>query len=416
MEYIFPFWKFNNNDKIVIYGAGRVGMDYYSTHSLLEWGSIVLWVDRYVRSVWGIQTDKVEDITNEDIDYVLIALSDVNTAKEVKHYLLDLGIDIDKILWFEPDVSADYSVFLSWYYDCFSIKPNRRRIFCRFIEIGFDMLLNFVNDFDDYRFETRILDGIESGLRIYGYGAARKGKYEEIKNDQFINIGYWPFEADIPNYTILDYSFTSINIRSDKNCWCFSFYPQNDMIQERSNLKVCAKNKFCNFIYSNPSFGDGSVIRQNFCALLSEYKRIDCPGKVLNNMDRAITPREGNWIDGKMNFISQYKFTIAFENKRIDGYITEKLFQPLMVGSIPIYWGGNIENYINKESVIDCSDYDDDFEAVVEHVKEVDNDIELYEHMVKSAPLKAPYHFDWKSNKRQAMKKIIDNNHLSYFD
>lgn len=38
-------------------------------------------------------------------------------------------------------------------------------------------------------------------------------------------------------------------------------------------------------------------------------------------------------------FVAQYKFTLAFENAVCDDYITEKLWRPLIVGSVPVYYG-----------------------------------------------------------------------------
>lgn len=40
-----------------------------------------------------------------------------------------------------------------------------------------------------------------------------------------------------------------------------------------------------------------------------------------------------------LKFISRYKFVIAFENAECKDYITEKLWRPLIAGSVPIYWG-----------------------------------------------------------------------------
>lgn len=37
--------------------------------------------------------------------------------------------------------------------------------------------------------------------------------------------------------------------------------------------------------------------------------------------------------------LSQYKFHLAFENAVCDDYITEKLWRPLTVGSVPVYFG-----------------------------------------------------------------------------
>lgn len=43
-------------------------------------------------------------------------------------------------------------------------------------------------------------------------------------------------------------------------------------------------------------------------------------------------------------FISRYKFVIAYENSVCNDYITEKLWRPLTLGVIPIYFGAqNIE-------------------------------------------------------------------------
>lgn len=38
-------------------------------------------------------------------------------------------------------------------------------------------------------------------------------------------------------------------------------------------------------------------------------------------------------------FIARYKFVIAYENSVCEDYITEKLWRPLIVGVVPIYYG-----------------------------------------------------------------------------
>lgn len=40
-----------------------------------------------------------------------------------------------------------------------------------------------------------------------------------------------------------------------------------------------------------------------------------------------------------LKFNALYKFTLSIENSACDDYITEKLWRPLIVGSIPIYLG-----------------------------------------------------------------------------
>jgi hypothetical protein len=36
--------------------------------------------------------------------------------------------------------------------------------------------------------------------------------------------------------------------------------------------------------------------------------------------------------------LSSFAFTLAVENSEDEGYSTEKLWQPLLAGSIPVYW------------------------------------------------------------------------------
>lgn len=57
---------------------------------------------------------------------------------------------------------------------------------------------------------------------------------------------------------------------------------------------------------------------------------------------------------------SGYRFSLAIENSCFgSGYITEKLFDSILAGSIPLYHGGaDIEQYVPKELFIDVSNAD----------------------------------------------------------
>ncbi|OAD56647.1 Alpha-(1,3)-fucosyltransferase B, partial [Eufriesea mexicana] len=62
-----------------------------------------------------------------------------------------------------------------------------------------------------------------------------------------------------------------------------------------------------------------------------------------------------------LSFIANYKFTIAFENAVCDDYITEKLWRPLVVGSIPVYYGSpSFKDWLpNNMSAISILDFKD---------------------------------------------------------
>lgn len=50
----------------------------------------------------------------------------------------------------------------------------------------------------------------------------------------------------------------------------------------------------------------------------------------------------------------RYKFTIAFENQSYPGYVTEKIADALMAGTVPIYWGARMfpKNLIRRRLLI----------------------------------------------------------------
>jgi hypothetical protein len=163
--------------------------------------------------------------------------------------------------------------------------------------------------------------------------------------------------------------------------------------QDRSNLSPSLANrKFCNFIYNNAARGRGAAIRQDFCKKLMRYKHVDCPGAVLNNMKGGINDRwSSDWESGKIEFLKNYKFSIAFENSSQIGYTTEKLYFAFMANSVPIYWGNpDVAHDFNPKAFVNCNDYGNDFDAVIRRVAELDADDGLYMGMLRENPLKGP--------------------------
>jgi len=60
--------------------------------------------------------------------------------------------------------------------------------------------------------------------------------------------------------------------------------------------------------------------------------------------------------DSKFEVLSQYKFCLCFENMNMDGYMTEKLFDCLYVGVIPLYWGAHdVGRWVPEKAYIDVS-------------------------------------------------------------
>jgi hypothetical protein len=105
---------------------------------------------------------------------------------------------------------------------------------------------------------------------------------------------------------------------------------------------------------------------------LSRYKPVDSGGTLRNNIGRVITERE------KVAFLREYKFTIAFENCEQPGYTTEKLVQPMLALSVPIYWGNPlIDRDFNPRSFVNWYDHPSEDE-VIARIIEIDQNDDAY--------------------------------------
>lgn len=85
-------------------------------------------------------------------------------------------------------------------------------------------------------------------------------------------------------------------------------------------------------------------------------------------------------IASKIEVMEKYKFSICYENARdIPGYITEKIFDSLFAGCVPIYWGANnVTDYIPKECFIDKRDFESYEELYVFMNNMSDDDYSTY--------------------------------------
>jgi hypothetical protein len=200
--------------------------------------------------------------------------------------------------------------------------------------------------------------------------------FEESENPDFILFG--PYGSDIPskgNYIRIGYFCE--NIKPDLSIceWAFGIPREEEIANPKykriqwhgvnpnalkKNLSdneidklISSKTKFCNFLYSSHI-----PYREEFFKQLSKYKKIDAPGRSMNNMLSIDTAYPGNQWQRKREFLTPYKFTIAFENYSYPGYQTEKLYDAMQVNSIPIYCGDPyIGNIFNTSSFLNSIDY-----------------------------------------------------------
>lgn len=133
------------------------------------------------------------------------------------------------------------------------------------------------------------------------------------------------------------------------------------------------KKKFCNFVVSNPN---AAGERETMLDILNSYQTVDSGGRYRNNV--------GGPVKDKNAFVKQYRFSLAFENSTMSGYTTEKIMEAFAGDTIPIYWGSpRIAEEFNPKAFINCHEFSS-LEEVLDKVKEVNENEELYLEMIKA--------------------------------
>lgn len=94
------------NKRVILYGAGRVGKDYYSQICAMKNTELVAWVDKewdkYQSS--GVAVQPVQSVENQEYNCVVIAVKKKEVAQEIKQELIASGIAEDKIVWSAPSM------------------------------------------------------------------------------------------------------------------------------------------------------------------------------------------------------------------------------------------------------------------------------------------------------------------------
>lgn len=90
--------------KIILYGAGKVGQNYYSQMCRYKEITIVAWADRDCKKYDFDYREVIDSSTILDygFDLLVVALLDKEIAMAVKMELADAGVPKDKIIWKEP--------------------------------------------------------------------------------------------------------------------------------------------------------------------------------------------------------------------------------------------------------------------------------------------------------------------------
>lgn len=116
--------------------------------------------------------------------------------------------------------------------------------------------------------------------------------------------------------------------------------------------------------------------RRSLLAVLMQRMAVDSYGHVGRTVFHPGLDRGEAF---KLETIARYKFTLAFENACSPDYVTEKFFQPLLVGSVPVVLGApNVAQFApGDQCYVDVRDFPT-VSALVGFLKAVGRDQEAY--------------------------------------
>jgi len=137
------------------------------------------------------------------------------------------------------------------------------------------------------------------------------------------------------------------------------------------------------FMYSNCACKHRNELFDSISLLM----KVDALGPCKRNGDVATLlpkcaglPRLGDtvWSESEC-LLHHYKFYLAIENSRDEDYVTEKLFQGLRAGSVPIYFGApNIRDFLpHPDSALLIEDFDN-VGALIDYVQRASADELVY--------------------------------------
>ena len=243
--------------------------------------------------------------------------------------------------------------------------PSIRLQFVGFWD-GFDPHDNYFTRLLGRRYHLELCD--DPDFIIFSYVGERRRDYRRWNCVRIFYTG----ENIPPDWSACDWAFSFEHTPHPRHFrlphWPFYVDPLALVkpIDHDPATILSQKKRFCAFVVSNPL----CRTRNDFFRKLSRYKPVDSGGKVLNTL--------GHRVGDKQAFLRDYKFTIAFENESHPGYTTEKIVEPMLANSIPIYWGDPLVGRdFDTSSFLSAHD-SPSLDDLVDRVVEVDRNPSLH--------------------------------------
>lgn len=136
------------------------------------------------------------------------------------------------------------------------------------------------------------------------------------------------------------------------------FYSMTGRIEDYLNNKDFNKPKKISLVMSNIKGGFYDNRHKALNYILNSDLDIDIYGRDLNLTDKRYKGAPENKADA----LIPYEYSIAIENGRWNGYISEKFFDCILCNTVPIYLGApDIINYFNPGAIVGLPNIDEQF-------------------------------------------------------
>lgn len=164
---------------------------------------------------------------------------------------------------------------------------------------------------------------------------------------------------------ILTHNQDLININPEK----ILYYPFGGCWIDYKDRLIHNKTDNISIITSNKNYTIGHNLRHQIINQFSNEINLIC--------GRGYKP-----IDHKIEALKHYRFSIIIENDNNNYFFTEKLIDCLMTGTIPIYYGSNLEHIFDYDGFIKI-DSIEDFYKILPQINE-DTYIKKLSHIKKN--------------------------------
>lgn len=338
--------------------------------------------------------------------------------------LMEIKMIRDKIrpyIWYIKDKFEDRKErnegnisYINWW----SAPQNELQWFTIFIKYHFGENLSKHINFYSVMGPVHFLNEKTSNIKIFytGENVTPHKKYKTLTENayraqKFIRRRY----LDYSDYALnkVDLSLGFANINNNKYIrfplWImYIFKPTSEYIdiknkiEEINNIQLYNLKNSAVVINGHDYFGT----RTKICDDIADIIPINYAGKWRNNTHELWDRYNNN----KLAYISKFKFNICPENMDAEEYVTEKIFEAISTGTIPIYHG----SFNNPEPDIIVKDraifwnFEDDNIDNIKLLKRLKNDDDFYYKFAKQPKL-TKYTADYVYERLSLLKEKINN-------